>query len=137
MSDYFERDVVAKMGENFAHNLRKRRILMRQSQAWAADRMQHFYGFKWHQTMVAKVEAGDRAVRLPEAFALCRVYGIELDDMIRGRNITKIRNGQVAVHMPDGTVSVYPQSSGDPDAPLQEIGDLIKEGEEHLWRRIE
>lgn len=130
--DYFERELVAEMSDRFAKNSRARRLLMRRSQQDIAFHMESIYGFPWHQTMVAKVESGERAVRLPEAFALCRVYGIELDDMLRGRNLDMIRNGRATVNLQHGTVHVAAASSGDRDAPLISIEAVLREGEEHL-----
>lgn len=135
--DFLERKLVADLGGRFAKNLRVRRERMRQSQADVAEGMRNCYGFKWHQTMVAKVENGDRAVRLDEAFALSRLLGIELDDMIRGERMGEVENGRVAVFVEDGRVKVYVGSARHSTLDLIDgervlIDDLVSAGREVL-----
>lgn len=40
------------------------------------------YGYSWHQTVVAKIETGQRPLRLNEAIALARLFGVDLDDLL-------------------------------------------------------
>lgn len=124
--DYYERDLVKELGARFAANARVRRLRLRQSQETVAFFMKEIYGFPWHQTMVAKIEAGERAVKMDEAFALCRILGIEMDDLLRGRNMDVIRNGTPVVTR--SGVHVSASSSGDPDAPFQRVDSLIEAG---------
>lgn len=41
----------------------------------------------WHQTVVAKVESGQRAVKLTEAYALASVLDMRLDDLTLGNDL--------------------------------------------------
>lgn len=128
--DYYERDLVVELASRFAENVRARRLRLRLPQSIVAQGMRTVYGFPWHQTMVAKVESGERAVKLDEAFALCRILGIELDDLLRGRNMDVIRHGiPVVLHSPplrDAFVMVG--HAGDPDAPFESIDSVIERG---------
>lgn len=53
------------------------------SQAQLAARMTA-HGFPMHQSTVANIEAGERAVRLNEAAALCAVLDVSLYDLVSG-----------------------------------------------------
>lgn len=134
--DYYERELVRDLGRIFGENSRARRLRMRLSQQRVAYFMNEIYGFPWHQTMVGKVESGQRAVKMDEAFALCRIYGIELSDMLRGENLDMIRGGGVLVSVPDAHVHVYPRSAPDEDAQWVTIDSLLQEGQEALDRNL-
>lgn len=134
--DYYERELVKEMGQIFAKNSRERRLRMRLSQQRVAHFMHEIYGFPWHQTMVGKVESGQRAVKMDEAFALCRLYGIELDDLLRGKRLDLIQGGGVLVSVPDGHVHVYPRSAPDDHAEWRTIDSLLQEGQEALEMQI-
>jgi hypothetical protein len=43
--------------------------------------MTNVYGYSWHQTTVAKVEAGKRPVKLSEAIAVSYVLGVPLTQL--------------------------------------------------------
>ncbi|MGC5007440.1 helix-turn-helix transcriptional regulator [Streptomyces sp. DT203] len=45
-------------------------------------------GFKWQQTTAAKTEAGNRPVRLNEAYALAAHFGVTVDDILSEEFIT-------------------------------------------------
>lgn len=132
--DYYEPDFVANIAQYFAANSRVRRHQLHLSQARVADDMRGLYGFPWHQTVVAKIEKGERHVRLDEAFALCRIYGIDLDDMLRGRNLDMIRGGLAVWDTDDGTVRMAVAWPVDSNAPLVPIRDLLREADEKLRR---
>lgn len=127
---------MAKIGDRFAERARARRQLLGMSQADVARKMRETYGFSWHQTVLAKIEGGQRTVRLDEAFALCRLYGIELDDLLRGRNLDSIRNGHVVIDVEKLQVRVIPASSIDPDAEFVSVDSLRSAGEERLRAQV-
>jgi transcriptional regulator with XRE-family HTH domain len=57
---------------------------LRNARGWplreTAERMKAF-GYTWHQTVVAKIETGDRPLRLGEAIDLASLYGANLGDL--------------------------------------------------------
>ena len=55
------------------------------------------YGHQWHQTTVAKVEAGERPVKLTEAVAVSYVLGVPLDQLIDGQNMHVPASKQMAL----------------------------------------
>lgn len=59
-----------------AQRLRGLRTHRRWSQADLAEHMSSRYGLRWHQTTVAKIEAGQRPIGLNEAAALARIFDI-------------------------------------------------------------
>ncbi|MFG1844896.1 helix-turn-helix domain-containing protein [Micromonospora carbonacea] len=66
--------------EIFRTRLRLRRRMMGWSQQRLTDEMAK-RGYPWHQTTVAKVEAGERRLSLGEATVLARVLGSDLESM--------------------------------------------------------
>lgn len=84
------RAIVASMPATFARNVRRRREAIGVSQGMVAAIMLS-YGFRtWRQTTLAKVEAGERAVKLDEAFALAEIYDISLDDLLRDCGVERV-----------------------------------------------
>lgn len=74
---------VKTIGSNFAAALKARRTAAGISQQHVAMTMAMLYGHtNWHQTTVAKVEAGEREVRLAEAVALAQIVGSPLSQLI-------------------------------------------------------
>lgn len=126
-TEWFER-----LGPSFARHARARRLNMRLSQERVADSVRGVFGPKWHQTIVAKIENGQRAVRLDEALAMCRIYGIELDDLLHGRNLDMIRDAYSTADESEGAVYVQSRWGGDPDAKLVPIEDLLRRAERSL-----
>jgi ribosome-binding protein aMBF1 (putative translation factor) len=45
-------------------------------------------GIRWHQTTVARVEKGERPLRLSEAAVLARIFGVDLQQMAAGVEMT-------------------------------------------------
>lgn len=87
------RPFLAEVRTSFARNVRIRREAIHATQAGVANVM-WAYGFEsWRQSTLAKVEAGERAVKLDEAFALAALYGIPLDDLLRGIGLYKNTEG--------------------------------------------
>ncbi len=72
---------IERVPRAFAKNARHRRVVLGLSQAHVALMME-VYGIRWHQTVLAKVESGDREVKIQEAYALAALYGMALDDLI-------------------------------------------------------
>lgn len=64
----------------FRAQVRQRRQVLGWSQQRVAEEMTK-HGHAWHQTTVAKVEAGQRPIGLGEAVALGRVLGANISDM--------------------------------------------------------
>lgn len=107
---------------------------MRLSQKMVAQLMKWFFGPRWHQTIVAKIENGQRAVRLDEALALCQIYGMDLDDLLAGRNLDMIRNAYSTADEAEGAVYVEHRIliEGPEDEPLVPIADLLAHAEKSL-----
>ena len=80
----YGREFVEEVGPNFARHLRTRRVAMGMSQRHVVLFLEVEHGIVWHQTVVAKIEAGQRQVKLTEAFALADVLGLPLEQLIRG-----------------------------------------------------
>ena len=57
------------------------------SQSQVAQAMAH-RGFPWHQTVVSKVERGERCLRLDEAEALAQVLSVEVADLLPTKKLT-------------------------------------------------
>lgn len=67
--------------EAAGRELRRLREARRWSQEETARRMDA-YGYDFHQTTVAKVEAAQRPLRLNEAADMCRLFGVTLADLL-------------------------------------------------------
>ncbi len=72
------------VGELFGHHARERREYLNLSQQAVAAYMKDFFKIPWHQTVVAKIESGERRVKLNEAMALAYTYGMPLDNLAGG-----------------------------------------------------
>jgi transcriptional regulator with XRE-family HTH domain len=63
----------------------KRLRELRNARGWplreVAEQMRAF-GYTWHQTVVAKIETGQRPIRLSEAIDLARLFGVTLEDLV-------------------------------------------------------
>ena len=81
---------IAAVAKAFARNVRRRREAIGVSQHLVATILWR-YGFStWRQTTLAKIEAGRRAVKLDEAFALAALYEISVDDLLRDRGVETV-----------------------------------------------
>lgn len=69
----------------FGRHARTRREFLGLSQQGVARLVNDDFGIPWHQTVVAKIEAGQRQVKLNEALALSLVYGTSLDNLVAGK----------------------------------------------------
>jgi transcriptional regulator with XRE-family HTH domain len=67
--------------EAAGRELRRLREARRWSQEETARRMDA-YGYEWHQTTVAKVEAAQRPLRLNEAADMCRLFGVTIAGLL-------------------------------------------------------
>jgi transcriptional regulator with XRE-family HTH domain len=65
-----------------AQRLRGLRAQRRWSQADLAQLMSDGYGLRWHQTTIAKIEAGQRPIGLNEAAALAQVFEIPGSELL-------------------------------------------------------
>ncbi|WP_208739630.1 helix-turn-helix domain-containing protein [Arthrobacter agilis] len=72
---------------DFGFYARQRREFLNLSQQAVASFMKDQFAIPWHQTVVAKVESGDRQVKLTEALALAFIYGMTLDDLVMGLDL--------------------------------------------------
>lgn len=120
------------LSKDFARNARQRRLTMRLSQKLVAHMMWLRFGPGWHQTIVAKIENEQRAVRMDEAIALSHIYGIELADLVAGKNLDEIRDGYTTADEGEGVVYVESRWNGDRDVPLVPIADLLDRAERSL-----
>ncbi len=73
----------------FADNARVRRVALGYSQEYVSLQMA-VHGIAWHQTVLAKIESEQRAVKLGEAYALAQMYDIGLEDLINGVGLDEV-----------------------------------------------
>jgi transcriptional regulator with XRE-family HTH domain len=67
--------------EQAGRTLRRLRLAQGWSQEEVARRMQA-YGYDFHQTMIAKIEAAQRPLRVRELADFAVLYGVEIQDLI-------------------------------------------------------
>ncbi len=72
------REYVAGLDRAFGARVREVRERRGLSQHQVSLEMQVFHGFPWHQTTVAKTEAGERPIKLAEAVALADALDVRL-----------------------------------------------------------
>src|SRR5690625_3104218 len=90
-----------KQVENFGQYARRRREFLGLSQRQVADFISKTFDIPWHQTVVAKIESGERQIKLAEALALSLAYGMRLDDLMTGWDLegnAYLRSAQVSEH---------------------------------------
>jgi len=70
-----------------------------------AERMEGF-GYHWHQSVIAKIETGQRPIRLNEATDLATLYGVALADLLNltadadnGREVERRIREQIAAEI--------------------------------------
>lgn len=68
--------------EQIGARMRASRERARLPQQHVAVAMAAVHGHQWHQTTVAKVEAGQRPMKLTEAAAVAEIIGIPLADLV-------------------------------------------------------
>lgn len=71
----------------------------RERRGWSQQQMAAelvAYGISWHQTTVAKVEAGERPLRLSEAWAIAHRLGVSLTELASGKRDVDARDAAVA-----------------------------------------
>lgn len=73
---------VATSDRRLGERLRMIRVRLDLSQRDVAQAVTDRHGLGWHQTTVAKVEAGDRPVRVAEALAVADVLGVHVDELL-------------------------------------------------------
>lgn len=73
-----------KKAANFGQHMRTRRLALGYSQQGLAGMMKDIFGFPWYQTVVAKVEAGDRIIKADEALALAHLFAMNLEELLIG-----------------------------------------------------
>lgn len=66
----------------FSENMKRRRDLLGMNQTELARRMKAA-GYPFHQQTVQRVEAGERPIRLDEAYAVAEILGSSVDSMTR------------------------------------------------------
>lgn len=96
---------VARVPYVFARNCRYRRVVLGMSQEEVARQLRGL-GVPWHQTVLAKVESGERAVKLAEAYALASIYGLWVDDLMYGQHLDQVGVMKVDFPFADGTPRV-------------------------------
>ena len=92
-----ERTHVKELDANFGRRVREERERSGMPQSHIALVLKLSYGHQWHQTTVAKVEAGERPVKLAEAVAVSYVLGVPLDQLIDGQNTHVPASKQMAL----------------------------------------
>jgi transcriptional regulator with XRE-family HTH domain len=90
MPPMYNREWTVDADRRFAENFRRERERLGKSQQMIVlDLAGH--GLSWHQTTVAKVEAGTRRVNLTEALALSNSLGMTLEDLLEDPNSPALR----------------------------------------------
>lgn len=86
-----ERDIrEVKETAEFGKFARTRRKFLGLSQQRVAAAIQDNFDIPWHQTVVAKIESGERQIKLHEALALSRLYAISLEELMTGWNLQSV-----------------------------------------------
>lgn len=80
---------VASIDLKIGEHIKTRRKNLGLNQTTVVVQMDTAYGFKWLQSHLSKVEAGDRLLKLSEAFALAGILNIDLFDLARGESLDK------------------------------------------------
>jgi transcriptional regulator with XRE-family HTH domain len=83
-SDEVEPRGTADFDKAFGARMRQVRERNGVSQGSLAANLIIMHGISWHQTTVAKVEAGERPIRLGEAVAVAEVLGVPLATLVLG-----------------------------------------------------
>ena len=86
----YSNDFIRALDADFGKHARKRREFLELPQNIVALQMQTMYAINWHQTVVAKIESGERLVKLAEAYALADMYGLPLEDLAHGQNLDHV-----------------------------------------------
>lgn len=73
---------MATAEEVAGQELRRLRIGLGWSQEEVAERMKN-YGYEWHQTLVGRIEAANRPLRLNEAVDLAALFDVPLERLLR------------------------------------------------------
>ena len=75
---------------SFGKRVRGARTARRWSQEYLAKQLAE-YGLTIHQTQIAKIEAGARTAKLPEAVALARALAVPLETLVRPASPRPVR----------------------------------------------
>ncbi len=79
---------VADGGGVWERNFRSRMAAMRETLMWTqtdlAKQLKENHGLPFHQATIARIEAGERPVRLDEAHIIAGVFGVDLAAMTAG-----------------------------------------------------
>jgi transcriptional regulator with XRE-family HTH domain len=70
--------------EAAGYEFRRLRVNLGWSQEDVAERMT-CYGYCWHQTVISKIEAAQRPLRLNEAADLCALFGVTVAGLLTRR----------------------------------------------------
>lgn len=77
--------VTVSQGSELERRVGRNFRALREARQWplreVAERMKAF-GYSWHQTVVAKIETGQRPLRLSEAADLAALYEVSLDRLL-------------------------------------------------------
>lgn len=77
------------VSKGFAEHVWTRRRVVKLPRNAIVRMLKVRYGIDWHQTVLAKIETGERAVKLTEAYALADIYDIPLDDLVWGIDLDR------------------------------------------------
>lgn len=96
-----------RQAEDFGEYARERREFLGMSQNFVAMTMKDVFDIPWHQTVVAKIESGQRQVKLAEALALSLIYGMSLENLMTGWDLED--NNRLETKDPHGQVVAKPR----------------------------
>lgn len=131
--------VTTSLDSNFAENLRRVREEAGLSQTSLAERMAAS-GFRFHQTTVARIEAGKRQVTLGEADALASIFNRRLIDMqilpdeaVARRRLEKaVASAEKVLEELDRWISItFPRAQGEVERALSSFGKDEELNDEH------
>ena len=85
----YGRELIETFDQTFGQHARRRRELIGHAQSDIANMMNAAFGIKWHQTVISKIESGERAIKLREALALATMYWIPIEDLATGARLDR------------------------------------------------
>lgn len=67
---------------NFIRQMKRMREEREWTQSALAEKVARYYGLKFHQPTIARIEAGERPARLDEAMAIAAIFRVPFNEMI-------------------------------------------------------
>ncbi|UFS58917.1 helix-turn-helix transcriptional regulator [Subtercola endophyticus] len=87
-------DLTAAVDRSFARNVKRMRERVGWSQLELAQRLSEIGVPGFHQTTVARIESGQRALRASEAIAVARLLECRVEDLAESSNMAELRESR-------------------------------------------